>query len=219
MRQHPVHRSSASFCKRSPEAGRHSCSAIGKEKVRGRCNLCTGQGRVSDSQERWRIGASRNMRQEQAKNQKISQWKGQEGAAVRTHPPVHQAGSVARRTATSVLVLEHSAFFFQALQSGSLNISVANLSAIPEHHYMSDDSSFYEGNLEYSLPTQLCCHLALCGQRSVTSRATLFAHWHATSTVKTGNRMVRLIVEKVYYIRVQYDCSTSQSVSFTHIHA
>ena len=24
MRQHPVHRSSASFCKRSPEAGRHS---------------------------------------------------------------------------------------------------------------------------------------------------------------------------------------------------
>ena len=32
MRQHPVHRSSASFCKRSPEAGRHSCSAIGKEK-------------------------------------------------------------------------------------------------------------------------------------------------------------------------------------------
>ena len=49
MRQHPVHRSSASFCKRSPEAGRHSCSAIGKEKVRGRCNLCTGQGRVSAS--------------------------------------------------------------------------------------------------------------------------------------------------------------------------
>ena len=130
---------------------------------------------------------------------------------MRTHPPVHQAGSVARRTATSVLVLEHSAFFFQALQSGSLNISVANLSAIPEHHYMSDDSSFYEGNLEYSLPTQLCCHLALCGQRSVTSRATLFAHWHATSTVKTGNRMVRLIVEKVYYIRVQYDCSTISS--------
>ena len=68
---------------------------FGKEKVRGRCSLCTGQGRVSDSQERWRIGAHGNRRQELAKKQKSSQWKGQEGAAaMRTHPAVHQAGRV-----------------------------------------------------------------------------------------------------------------------------
>ena len=178
MRQHPVHRSSASFCKRSDVGRETLCTAIGKEKERGRCSLCTGQGRVSDSQERWRIGAHRNTRQELAKKQKSSQWKGQEGAAVRTHPDVHQAGSMARRTATSVLVLVYSVCFFHSLQSGFLNISIANLSAIPEHHYMSDDSSFYGGNLECSLPTgttQPCSLLALCGQRSdyVASRAVL----------------------------------------------